>query len=422
MNIYLKAVLAALCICLGGQAVAQDHSLADKVLNDFCRAYNNKNADSVFYLMSESVKQKLPLDKTTQMVNQIYGQMGELKTVTYLRQDASFYFYRSQFSNRTTQLVCAIDASGKLETFRFIPDNSEQKKEGQKGASDIAVNAGKVTIHGTLTVPESASKVPVVLLIAGSGPTNRDGNNAGSLQTNAYRQIADSLREHGIACLRYDKRGVGESIAPGQKEEEMRFDDMVNDAGVLLKMLREDARFSSVYIAGHSEGSMVGMLAAQKTGVKGYISISGIAAPAYVVLAEQLKAMPKEKLQRAKTMMDSIKKGFTINSVPDDLQSILRPSVQPYMKSWFRYDPMKEIAKLHTPVLIIQGTSDLQVEEKHASELKKALPAAQLAIVKNMAHTLKDGGTGLESNMATYTNASLPLAQGFVNAMIAFIK
>lgn len=402
-------------------AVAQDRKTADETLAGFKRMYNSKQTDSVFFLFSDEVKQKLPLDKTRAMLGQVYAQMGELRTTSFIKQEGTVYYYRTAFANTTTQLVLMLDKAGKLTTFRFVPDNAEEKKKDEPGAYEIKMQSGKATIRGTLTVPDSKEKVPVVLLIAGSGPTDRNGNGAQDLKTDAYKQLADSFRQHGIACLRYDKRGIGES-ASTQTEEELRFGDMVNDAVGLVKLLRDDKRLSSVYIAGHSEGSLVGMLAAEKSLVNGYISIAGIADPAYKVISNQLKSLSEGTRKQADVIMDSIKRGHPVKNIPEDLEMLFRPSVQPYMLSWFKYDPSREIARLKMPVLIIQGKKDIQVEVGQAIGLSKAKPGAKLVLLSEMTHTLKDAVKNDTTGQATYLDPAYPLSQGLVNALLSFIK
>ncbi|NDC43344.1 MAG: hypothetical protein EBZ77_17645 [Chitinophagia bacterium] len=140
-----------------------------------------------------------------------------------------------------------------------MPESASQPKEPDEPVnSNIVLKTHTGNIYGTVTVPEGISKPPVVLLIAGSGPTDRNGNNPAGVTGNSYKMIADSLLSAGIACVRYDKRGIGESADAAGEEATMRFDDMVDDARGFIRMLRSDARFGKMIVAGHSEGALVG--------------------------------------------------------------------------------------------------------------------------------------------------------------------
>jgi uncharacterized protein len=148
---------------------------------------------------------------------------------------------------------------------------------------------GGVRLSGTLTIPAGAGPFPVALIIAGSGPIDRDGN-GGGVKTDAYKLLVAGLAAHGIATLRYDKRLIGASYAP-QTEAETRFDNFVDDAVALTHYLESLKQFSSVSIIGHSEGSLIGMIAAQRdSNVKGLVSLEGSGRDLATVLEEQVRA------------------------------------------------------------------------------------------------------------------------------------
>jgi len=154
--------------------------------------------------------------------------------------------------------------------------------------SDISLQTPTGTIYGTLTRP-SKLPAPVILIIPGSGPTDRNGNSSSHLHTQAYAMLAADLAQHGIASVRYDKRGVAASASAMPSEEKLRFTDYVSDAEGWLALLRADNRFIKVTVAGHSEGSLIGMIAAQGGRADAFVSLEGAGRPAYVVLREQLK-------------------------------------------------------------------------------------------------------------------------------------
>lgn len=294
------------------------------------------------------------------------------------------------------------------------------------GEEAITLVSRKGDIQGTLQMPENPGKggTPIVLIIAGSGPTDRNGNLPG-MTTNAYRLLADGLAAQGIASLRYDKRGIGESKAAGKSERDLRFEDYVLDAREWIRTLAGDRRFSNIVIAGHSEGSLIGMMAAaaEDGEVQGFISLEGAARPAYEVMKEQLAAQAKEMADMVSPMLDTLKNGDTLHNVPQMLYALFRPSVQPYMISWFKYDPQTEIKKLSMPILLVQGGTDIQVTVKDAVLLAAAQPKAQKLVVADMNHVLKQTtATTMQEQMAVYNNGELPLHPELMSGVVGFVK
>ncbi len=292
-------------------------------------------------------------------------------------------------------------------------------------ARDTSLTESKVTlltktgnISGVLSLPAKAGKMPVALIIAGSGPTDRDGNSA-LTKNNSLKMLSAALLKQGIATLRYDKRGVGESMAAGGSEINLRFDDYVNDAKGWIALLKDDKRFSKVVVIGHSEGSLIGMIAAANADQ--FVSIAGVGRPANQLLLDQITAQSKQAADAAAPIFDSLKNGFTVKHVPVMLLSLFRPSIQPYMISWFKYDPQVEIGKLHIPVLLIQGTNDIQVPVEEAKRLAAANPQATLFLIEKMNHLLKPVEGGREANMKTYSDPDLPIAPELAERIKRFV-
>ena len=275
-----------------------------------------------------------------------------------------------------------------------------------------------LTLSGTLTMPAHAhGAVPLVIIIAGSGPTDRNCNGQG-FKSDAFKKMSATLAMSGVASYRYDKRGVGKSIPETTiKEEDLRFDDMVNDAKAIIAKYEKDPRFKSITVVGHSEGSLVGMLAVNPN-VK-YVSLAGISTSADVTLKEQLKGkLGKEEVSTFKKL-DELKKGKTVTCDNPMLMSLLRPSVQPYLISWFKYDPAVEIKKLSSRILIINGTKDIQVGEEHARALNKANEKSKLVIVSNMNHVLTEIASD-DENIPSYNKPELPLSKKMMDEIILF--
>ncbi|MGM9949612.1 MAG: alpha/beta fold hydrolase [Lysinibacillus sp.] len=287
---------------------------------------------------------------------------------------------------------------------------------------NIPVAGGELAVALQQPTVQSSAPVPVAIIIAGSGPTNKDGNSI-SGENNSLKMLAEELAAQGIATIRYDKRGVGDNAALVEKEEDLLFTSYAQDVESIVKAVKEDSRFSDVHLIGHSEGSLVGMVAASSTEVSSVISIAGPGRPIDEVLTEQLAAqLPADLLQTSKDILISLKKGEPVEDVPESLYSLFRPSVQPYMISWLQYNPADLIKSLDEPVLIVQGKNDLQVKVTDAEQLAAADPDAEVVYFDTMNHVLKEAPADQAGNLATYANPTLPLAKGLVDSIYSFIS
>ena len=285
----------------------------------------------------------------------------------------------------------------------------------------VELHTSKGELKGTLLIPPSKKRVPVVLIIAGSGPTDRNGNNP-MMKNNSLKMLAEALYKNGIASLRYDKRGVGASKVAGLKESNLRFGQYIKDAAGWITFLKNNKKFNSIVVAGHSQGSLIGMVISQNKAVNKFISLEGAGEPIDVVLRKQLSSQPDYIQKMAFPVLDSLEKGKIVDSVPKLLYSLFRPGIQPYLISWFHYNPQTEIKKLHKPILIIQGTTDIQVGLEDANNLKKANPSAKLVIIKGMNHILKNAPLNRQENIKTYFEPNLPINKKLISVMTTFIK
>lgn len=255
----------------------------------------------------------------------------------------------------------------------------------------VDVTTPACQLSGTLALPAGEGPWPVVLLVAGSGPTDRDGNSALLPGTGGHmKRLAEALAAQGLASLRYDKRGVGKSLCPGLREEDLRFRHMVDDAVALAQPLLADARLGPLLLAGHSEGSLIAALAARELRVAAaVVSIAGAGQKASELIRVQLQGKLPELLEiPALAALDALAAEQLIEDPPEALTLLFRPTVQPYLVSWFRYDPAEVFADLPLPVLLVQGTADQQVTAQHARLLHAARPDARLLLVEGMDHLL----------------------------------
>ncbi|MEM8515218.1 pimeloyl-ACP methyl ester carboxylesterase [Massilia sp. MP_M2] len=278
-------------------------------------------------------------------------------------------------------------------------------------------------LAGTLELPAGADKPRVALLIAGSGPTDRDGNS--SLipgRNDSLKLLAAGLAEAGIATLRYDKRGIGASQAAGPAESALRFEMFVDDAAAWIARLKADPRFASVVVIGHSEGSLIGMLAARQADAAAFVSIAGMADGASTLLRKQLEGkLPPELEKESERILVSLESGVVVDPVPPALVTLFRPSVQPYLISWFKYVPAQRIAELTMPVLVVQGNTDIQVDVVQANRLHGASKGAKLAIIPGMNHVFKHVRAVPELQVASYGDPSLPVSPLLVKSIVDFL-
>ncbi len=285
---------------------------------------------------------------------------------------------------------------------------------------DILLQKDSISIRGTLNKSNNAD-APVVLIIAGSGPTDRNGNSMFT-KNNCLQQLADSLAKYGIASLRYDKRFIGKSSVKNFSEKNLRFDDLVDDAADLINYLQQQKHYSTVFVLGHSEGSLIGMIASQNKKVKGFISAAGAGFKADSILKIQLASQPDSLKNRSYQIIDSLSAGYLVKTVPLQFLSLFRPSVQPYLVSWFKYDPAKEFKKLNCKKLVLQGNKDIQVSEDNAEQLYRADTSARFVLIRNMNHIFKTINGGNEENIASYKNPDLPVMSEMIQSIVAFIR
>jgi pimeloyl-ACP methyl ester carboxylesterase len=290
--------------------------------------------------------------------------------------------------------------------------------------SPYTIHSAALELGGTLTLPRGATgRVPVAVIIAGSGPTDRNGNSLMGIRPNSYAQLAWRLAEHGIASLRYDKRGM-----PGTKGTfdmtKMTLDDFASDARAAAESLAHDARFSRVVLLGHSEGSSLAFIAAREgPPVGGVISVSGLGRPLSVVIREQLaRQFDSATIVRYDTAMAQYLRGEQPKDVPPQLGPLFVPVNLSFMRSLSAFDPPAAIRAVRQPVLIVQGGRDLQVTVSDAERLHAAKPGAQIVIVPLANHVLKQTtDTTLTGQMPTYHNATVPIMSDVASAIADWI-
>lgn len=273
-------------------------------------------------------------------------------------------------------------------------------------------------IDGTLLVPNEVEKHSLAIIIAGSGPTNRDGNQ-NFLKNNSLKKLAEGLSEQGIATFRYDKRIV-KQIRQGNVDENILFDDFVSDAKSVLEYFKSKKDYRKLVVIGHSQGSLVGMLAANGL-ADGFISIAGAGQTIDKVLTDQIIKTAPMFTEDTNRVFKSLREGITVSDFPPALASVFRLDVQPFIMNWMQYDPQEILKELKIPVLIINGNKDIQVSEHEANLLKDANQNAELLIIDKMNHILVPiEGDSLE-NTKSYNEPQRELSPELITAIVSFI-
>lgn len=288
-------------------------------------------------------------------------------------------------------------------------------QESELISTNISINKH---IDGTLLELPESNLNTVAILIAGSGPTDRDGNQ-NFLKTNSLKSLAIALTKQGISTFRYDKRIV-KQLLTNNIDKDIMFDDFVTDAVSVLDYFKNQNRYKNFVIIGHSQGSLVGMLAAQQ-GATGFVSLAGAGQEISEVITEQITKTAPMFAEDTKRVFDIMKTGQTTTDYPPALFSIFNQEIQHFIMNWMQYNPAEEIKKLNIPILIVNGTKDLQVSVEEAQLLKDAAPDSQLNIIENMNHVLFTiEGDDLE-NSKSYNEPYRKVNQVLIDAVSNFI-
>ena len=279
-----------------------------------------------------------------------------------------------------------------------------------------------IPLYGILTIPEHIEKPPVAIIVPGFGNIDENGNNTKS-EINTYKSIAQSLSKYNIASLRYAKRYAEKYYSNLKNKPKASIDININDLLLWIKTVRQLKTFSQIILIGHSEGSLVASIAAQKTQVDKLISIAGCGRPFDQVLAGQMfihsKFLHKEYLK----ILEKLKKGQIVQDVPIGLRKFISPDKQTYFLSCLKYQPTQEIAKLNIPILIIQGTADLHMSIIDAKLLASANPNAKLVIIENMNHIMTEvQSKDVIVNLSYYLKKNVKIVGRLIDEIANFIN
>jgi hypothetical protein len=300
-----------------------------------------------------------------------------------------------------------------ISSLTFAQENSYTETE-------ISIPTNSITINGTLLTPISSKKNPLVILIPGSGPTDRDGNSS-MTKNNSLKFLAEALTSNTIATYRFDKSVLSYSKDDKDKIDALTFETFINEAKSIINYFKNTKKYSKIIVAGHSQGSLVGMVAA-KNNSDAFISLEGAGRSLDAVLIEQIELQAPFLKDETQKILAELKKGNTVEEFNPMLTSLFNKQVQPFLISWIQYNPQVEIAKLNIPTLIINGSEDIQVKNIDAELLHKAAKNSELFIVENMNHIFKEIKGDLTENMGSYNNPELPIMFDFSEKISNFVK
>jgi pimeloyl-ACP methyl ester carboxylesterase len=279
------------------------------------------------------------------------------------------------------------------------------------------------TLHGTIDLPPGEGPWPVVLIHPGSGPTDRDGNQP-KMKNDSLKMLGHALAAKGIACLRIDKRGIAASARAMGKESDLRIETYAGDVAAWLWQLRTDRRFTKVGLIGHSEGVLIGLLAAQTQEVDAFVSLCGMGRKAGDIIRAQLKGkLPEDLAKRNEEILQALEAGKMVEDVPTALTPLYRKSVQPFVISMLKRDSAVELGKLECPVLVVTGTHDVQVPPSEGDTLAAGSKRARHVTIKNMSHVLKetDKTAVIAQHFSVYTDPKIPLHPQLAGELAGFL-
>ncbi|GGH00730.1 alpha/beta hydrolase [Polaribacter pacificus] len=288
---------------------------------------------------------------------------------------------------------------------------------GQKAitSEELVLQNDSIILPGTLSYTKTGT--PLIIWIHGSGNVDRNGNQLPVIKANYIQQFREAINQEDLAFFSYDKRTAS--------KENMRFlsavlfTDFVNDAKKVVQHFKKDPRFTKIILIGHSQGSLVAMLASENT--DGFISIAGPGESIDQTMIKQISKQNANLGTYAAKHFKELKETGTIKTVNPFLMTVFAKQNFAFLNSWAVFNPSEEIKKIKIPTLILQGTKDLQVVAEDAQQLHNSKSNASLVYVENMNHVLKEI-TEDADNLKSYYSAAYPLSKELIETIVAFIK
>lgn len=414
-------LLSLLCILFFSAIAQQNGQLA----THFFEQLGKENWEGARENMDANMKEKVSADMLKgiwQQLEQSYGNWEAVISTKALKEGAyDMILADNRFAKAIITFRVVFDNTRHIAGFFIAGNKPKATALLAFEEKDTVVTTDGGILYGVLAKPASPQPWPVVLIIAGSGPTDHNGNNPllPVANGNSYQQLAAALADNGIASLRYDKRGIGQSGGFKKSSSATSLDDYTDDAIAWIDHLQKNtAQFKSVEVMGHSEGALIGLMAAGRRNFNRLVSLSGPGECMDKVLLAQLKPMLADSLYDAVTVtLNELREGRDPQQVPAALSTIFNPSLYAFWKSTFHYDPCTLLPAVKMPFLVVGGTSDTQVPPVQADILHNCKPGAQLLMITGMTHTLKAAAAAPQGE-----TTPLPLADKLVSSLVKFIK
>jgi pimeloyl-ACP methyl ester carboxylesterase len=295
--------------------------------------------------------------------------------------------------------------------------------------SEIEAPGPDGPLKGLMLSPDAKS-APVVLIIPGYGPTDRNGNSLHGLDTDTYKLLAQGLAARGVASVRIDKRGLFSSHAAIPNANNVTIADYASDVHTWAKAIRDKTGAKCIWLLGHSEGALVGMVAAKDNppDICGLLLVAAPGRKFGELIKDQMRSNPAlaPYLDEALHDIDTLEAGkrveVSVDNTRPEIFSIFQPAVQGFLIDLMSYDPPQVLAAYKGSALILQGERDIQVGVDDARRLAAADPAAKLVLLPDVNHVLKSVTIDDKAaNLRTYFDPKLPLAPGVVDNIADFI-
>ena len=288
----------------------------------------------------------------------------------------------------------------------------------------LSFTNGTMTLEGTLQLPAGTGPWPAVVIIAGSGPTDRNGNSPAGVSSDTYLLLAQALAERGVASYRYDKRVLPSRKGTIANPMAMTLADFAADAAAAARMLRGRSDIGPVLFLGHSEGGTLAiMAAADGAPVSGLVLVSTAGRDISTIMREQIaRQVPPALLAAFDTAWAGYIGSDTAVKAPAGLEVLFQPGARAFMKHWQSIDPVALLRGISIPVLVVQGETDVQVTAADAKRLGSARPDVRVVLLPGVNHVLRlHSGATMAEQAATYTDKSLPLAPAVTPAIADFV-
>jgi len=309
-------------------------------------------------------------------------------------------------------------------SFRISP----VQEELYPGETRLQVVAGEDELPGTLLIPESSSTYPaIVILLSGSGTSDRNGNNFSVPgRSDSLALLARALASRSVASFRFDKRGSGEAYAMAESGLSVSLDRHIEDAARIIGEFIRSGLYSRTIVVGMNEGAWIGAAALNRLKSQGLFA-DGLAAIAVSgerpldLLQSSLEGLSPALQQEASAITEAILSDRPFSQPSEQLADFFAPQRIHWLKSWLAFDPAREFAQVEVALLLIYGAKDLQVSRPAFERLLDARPQAAARSIPSMNYALKLVKSETE-NYDSFTNPAYPVPEALVDLLAAFAR